>query len=157
MEIITLHQEGNYRPIKFMREASRAIIVRDGMILMSHETKDDIWLTPGGGMEDGESWEQCCAREVLEETGKIVRVGDLFVCVIELFEEAVNITKYYFCEITGDGEMHRTDGEVSVGARPEWIDLDRLVGLVAGEASYGSRVAKRELAALNAYIEKYKS
>ena len=157
MEIITLHQKGEYRPIKYMREAARAIIVQGDCILMSHETRDDIWLTPGGGMEDGESYEQCCVREVLEETGKIVRISELFACVFELFEEVINITKYYICDVTGEAQMHPTDGEVSVGAHPEWIEIDRLVALVAEEASYGSRIAKRELAALNAYVEKYKN
>ena len=36
------------------REGSRAVIVRDGMILLSHETISGWYLVPGGGLEAGE-------------------------------------------------------------------------------------------------------
>lgn len=55
------------------RSASRAVIICNGKILLSHETKPDLWMVPGGGFEDGETPEECCAREVEEETGYIVQ------------------------------------------------------------------------------------
>ncbi len=55
------------------RSGSRAMVIRDGMILLSHETISGWWLVPGGGMEAGETPETCCVREVEEETGFIVR------------------------------------------------------------------------------------
>ena len=55
------------------RAASRAVILRDGQILLSHETLQDTWLIPGGGLETGETPEACVKREVEEETGLLVR------------------------------------------------------------------------------------
>ena len=49
------------------RPGSRAVIVRDGMILLSHETVSGWWLIAGGGMEAGETPEECCVREFEEE------------------------------------------------------------------------------------------
>ena len=36
------------------RTACRAIIIREGEILLSYETKTDQWMLPGGGLEPGE-------------------------------------------------------------------------------------------------------
>ena len=35
------------------RDGSRAVIVRDGMILLTHELNSGWYLLPGGGMEEG--------------------------------------------------------------------------------------------------------
>ena len=50
------------------REGSRAIIVQNGMILLSHETISGWYLVPGGGLEANETPADCCVREVEEET-----------------------------------------------------------------------------------------
>ena len=50
------------------RSGSRAVVVRDGEILLSRETKSGWWLIPGGGTEEGETPEMCCVREAEEET-----------------------------------------------------------------------------------------
>ena len=51
------------------RSGSRAVIIRNGEILLSHETESGWWLIPGGGIEENESPKECCVREVKEETG----------------------------------------------------------------------------------------
>jgi ADP-ribose pyrophosphatase YjhB (NUDIX family) len=42
-------------------------------VLLTRRADDGRWCIPGGGMEPGESAEECCRREVLEETGLEVR------------------------------------------------------------------------------------
>ena len=38
-------------------------------ILLTRRSDNGLWCLPGGKMESGETIEECCAREVFEETG----------------------------------------------------------------------------------------
>ena len=57
------------------RRAARVVLVADGRVLLQHgfdpgRPEDGTWwLTPGGGLNDGESIEDAALREVFEETG----------------------------------------------------------------------------------------
>ena len=46
-------------------------------ILLTKRTDNGRWCLPGGGMDPGESAEEACIREVLEETGLAARVTKL--------------------------------------------------------------------------------
>jgi len=48
-----------------------------GRALLTRRSDNGRWCLPGGGMDPGESAPEACAREVLEETGLVVRVGRL--------------------------------------------------------------------------------
>ena len=58
-----------------MREAGRMFVLdTDRRVLLVHERRDvgsarSHWITPGGGVEDGENAAQAAMREVYEETG----------------------------------------------------------------------------------------
>ena len=43
-------------------------------VLLTRRQDNGLWCLPGGHMEPGESVEECCVREVFEETGLHVRV-----------------------------------------------------------------------------------
>lgn len=61
-----------------MRNTTLCYIEKDGRYLMLHRVKKendanrDKWIGIGGGFEDGESPEECAAREIFEETGLTV-------------------------------------------------------------------------------------
>ncbi len=54
-----------------LRIGSCAIIFDEarGKVLLTKRSDNGLWCLPGGKMEPGESIEECCRREVLEETG----------------------------------------------------------------------------------------
>ncbi len=120
------------------REGSRAVIVRDGLILLTHETASGWWLIPGGGMEAGETPETCCVRETEEETGLIVRPLRQFLTLYEYYEEYRYISRYFVCEVTGRGQMRLTDAEKRRGVEPQWLPLREAVSIFSRHQSYAA-------------------
>ncbi len=64
--------------------AAVALIERDGRVLMLRRRQDDrsypgMWCLPGGRVDPGESPVEAVEREVFEETGLRVRVGEALV------------------------------------------------------------------------------
>lgn len=63
------------------RLATRAIIVHDARLLLVNAYpaihRSDLWCAPGGGVAPGTSLPDNLIREVMEETGLTVSVGEL--------------------------------------------------------------------------------
>jgi len=83
------------------------------------------WALPGGHLEPGESFEACCKREVLEETGLIINDISPVVFTNDVFhDEGFHYITLFF---RGDCES----GEPIV-AEPHhceewrWVSLDRI-------------------------------
>jgi 8-oxo-dGTP pyrophosphatase MutT (NUDIX family) len=57
------------------RRAARVLLLADGSVLLikgldpAHPDAGTWWLTPGGGVDDGETIQSAAVREVFEETG----------------------------------------------------------------------------------------
>lgn len=156
MKIFTIRTAPYENEIKYMREACRAIIMRGDEILVSREERTDLWLLPGGGLEDNESAEECCAREVLEETGYTVRVGEFIATAVEFFDEEMDINKYFVCEITGNGDKKLTPQEVEIDQHPVRINVYELLDIFEKRKKDGSghpRLDLREATAIREYLK----
>ncbi len=70
-----------------------------------------VWLPPGGGVEFGETVEECLVREFREETGLQVTAGSLR-HINELVEPPFHAIEFYF-------DVHRQGGELKLGNDPE--------------------------------------
>ncbi len=124
-EIINQFSSTYTEPYKREYISCRAVIIEDGKILLSHETNTGYYMSPGGGLEEKETLEECVEREVLEETGYIVKAIKPFVTVNEYCYDTLYISHYFICEIIGKGEAHLTETEKFKKMAPAWVDIDK--------------------------------
>lgn len=115
----------------------------EGKILMvkqCHEGKD-IWMVPGGGIEEHEDAAQAAVREVMEETGLEISVKRLLWHVEEVSEErGQRFVNFFLGEVTG--------GTLGLGSDPEF-DKD---GQVLREVRF---LSKKELMGLEHLYPEY--
>ncbi|MDH3944928.1 MAG: NUDIX domain-containing protein [Anaerolineae bacterium] len=91
-----------------------AIIQDDHILLLLHRSHDGEWahwVIPGGGIEDGESEENCVVREMKEETHLDVRIERLLVHEPGHPDGVYKFRKTYLCTPIG--------GEAQPGYEPE--------------------------------------
>ena len=118
------------------RTACRGLVISGGLLLLSYETKTGLWMIPGGGLEPGESERTCCAREIAEETGYIVRPSRCALEIDEYYEEWKYVSRYFFAEVMGRCERKPTERETQVGMEPRWLSLAEAAAVFARHASY---------------------
>ncbi|MBQ8183147.1 MAG: NUDIX domain-containing protein [Clostridia bacterium] len=116
-----------FEPIRKTREACRCLAVRNGKILLTYEKNKDVYMSPGGGVEDGESLDECCAREVMEESGLQVNVGEHLYTIYEYVFDELYIAHYFLCEVTGEGKQALTPTEIDHGVMPVWLEIDKAI------------------------------
>jgi ADP-ribose pyrophosphatase YjhB (NUDIX family) len=102
-----------------------AIIFKRDRILMAQRGKEPLqgwWSLPGGALELGESLQDAVCREVLEETGLLVRPVKLFEVFERILRDNAGAPEYhyvlidYVCRVTG-GELRAGDDV----CRVEWV------------------------------------
>lgn len=93
----------------------RVVITDDSerilMVRQHHEDKD-IWMVPGGGIEEGENSIEAAIREAKEETGLDVEVTGVAWHIEEVSERGQRFVNYMLAEIRG--------GELALGSDPEF-------------------------------------
>jgi 8-oxo-dGTP diphosphatase len=84
-------------------EVSAGLIFRSGQLLITQRYADahlgGLWEFPGGKREPGETFEQCLVRELQEELGVTVRVGELFESVTHAYPEKTVALKFFLCRL----------------------------------------------------------
>ena len=120
-------------------QAGRALIVK-----RAHDPRKGEWSLPGGRVELGESLVDATRREILEETGLEVAVGDM----IEVFDRIHRLdaaVRYHFvivdflCTVIG-GHLRAGDDAEDVA----WVDADEAAA--SGVNEHALRVLRRGLA-----------
>jgi 8-oxo-dGTP diphosphatase len=107
-----------------------ALILRRNSILLVQRARNplkDYWSLPGGLIEPGEEIEVALKREVLEETGLIVRPQKLFEIFERIMPDAEGRIEYhyilhdYLCTVVG-GELKAGDD----ASRVAWVESTKL-------------------------------
>ena len=83
-------------------EVTAAIIEKNGKYLVSRRPREDedVWEFPGGKVEQGETFEQSLKREISEELGMDVEVGEEVKVVKTSRGEKRLLIHLYECRIT---------------------------------------------------------
>ncbi len=97
-----------------LTKVTAAILVQNGTILIAKRGPEGRfahrWEFPGGKIEPGESPEDCLAREMAEELGIVVEVGNFFTASLHTFPGGQILVHAFFCRWTG-GSLRPTEHE----------------------------------------------
>lgn len=98
-----------------IRRGVKAVITASERILLVKETHDDgshFWTLPGGGVEDGESQSDALRRELLEELGCRIEVGNWCTAVWYSHSDCERVSRYtvFDCELLSPPRPNRADG-----------------------------------------------
>jgi ADP-ribose pyrophosphatase YjhB (NUDIX family)/RimJ/RimL family protein N-acetyltransferase len=117
----------------FKRETRyQGAIVRDNQILLirhrEHESGRSYWILPGGGIEPGETGEDCVRREIKEETNLDVRVVSLLFDEPDPTKNTYISRKTYLCESNSSKASPGFEPEPEAAswysiAEVKWFDL----------------------------------
>ncbi len=91
-----------------------AVIIKDGKVLLvkrGQEPGYGTWSIPGGAVHLGEKLSQAIEREVLEETGLVVKVGEMVKIYEPVIRDDTGRIKYHYVLI--DFICHPISGEIS--------------------------------------------
>lgn len=108
-------------------EADRMLMVKQ------HHDGKDIWMVPGGGIEDGEGATQAAVREVKEETGLDIKVSRLVWHVEEVSDRGQRFVDFFLADVVG--------GQLGLGMDPEFDEN----GQVLREVKFLTRKEIKEI------------
>ncbi len=134
------------------RVACRGIVIREEQILLSYEAKTDLYMLPGGGAEGEETQEECCRREIAEETGILVDVGDHFLTMKEYYEEWCFETHFFVCVPAGETVRNLTVREQEVCMVPQWVSQEKALAIFSRHQEYASTNEEKRGIYLREYL-----
>ncbi len=97
--------------------AAGAVVVENGRALLvrrGNEPAKGAWSIPGGAVEPGETLREAARREIFEETGLLVDVGDRLAVLERIFRDPGHKVKYHYLLI--DYRAVATSGELRAGS-----------------------------------------
>ncbi|MBN2167657.1 MAG: (deoxy)nucleoside triphosphate pyrophosphohydrolase [Actinobacteria bacterium] len=105
-------------------KVTAAVISRRGKVLIARRRDKDRhpgkWEFPGGKVEKGESLEDCMAREIAEEMGVTVRVGEKLALVGHRYDDIEIELVVFNCEIL-EGEIKNRGCSSHAWVSPECL------------------------------------
>ncbi len=84
-------------------DVAAAVLFHRGKLLVTQRRAGDhlgnLWEFPGGKVEAGESFEACLAREIREEIGVEIEVGEMIEDLTHVYPEKAVRLRFYVCRL----------------------------------------------------------
>jgi len=107
---------------RFRRHLSAGGVVLDEGYILLVRNRNGYWGLPKGHWESGETLAETAAREVLEETGLTVEVGDLaFITEFRNLEAKEHLVQFFFAAVPTGGTLFPRPGEIYA---VKWVPTD---------------------------------
>lgn len=110
---------------KSPRLAVRAVLVHDDRLLLVNawRGRTDLWCSPGGGVEPHASLPDNLRREIMEETGLSVTIGD--VCLVNEFNDETRdyhqVDIYFRCTIAAGQLQDNWQDPEGIVTHRRWV------------------------------------
>ena len=105
-------------------EVSAGLVFRANKLLITQRHANahlgGLWEFPGGKRETDETFKQCLARELREELGVDVVVGELVETITHAYPERTVLLKFFLCKLP-TGEPQAIDC-----AAIKWVNREEL-------------------------------
>ncbi|MBQ8293471.1 MAG: GNAT family N-acetyltransferase [Bacilli bacterium] len=164
MRTIAIFDEKNYKENanRFIREAVRAVIIKDGKVALVKSLKEKHYKFPGGGIEENETHIDTLIRETKEETGLVIKSSTIKKCGLiheirksiyndDVFEQK---SYYYFAEVEDNVlKQELSENEKELQYVLEWVNpsIAYEVNTNLGK-EYANKFLLREACVLNLLI-----
>ncbi len=127
-------------------EIGVACIFRDKKVLIQTRPKGKSfagkWEFPGGKIEEGERARDCAKREIREELGTEIKVGDMFFKDVHHFDTVILVLLFHKCELVKDEPTPQEKQEI------KWIGVEDFAGIKFLPTNYRILKKLKELSEL---------
>ena len=116
-----------------------AVVFKDDAVLLVHRSNPPsrgMWSIPGGRIRLGETLQAAAEREILEETGVVIRANRPVLAFDVIQKDDRGVVKYHYVIV--DLAADYVSGEPLAGddaADARWIAADELAGLTVNPAT----------------------
>jgi len=134
------------------RLAVRAVLMHQNRLLLVNawRGRDDLWCAPGGGVDPHASLPENLNREIMEETGLHVEIGD--VCLVNEFNDVERdfhqVDVYFRCTLISGTLTDTWQDPEGIVTHRKWVTRDEIARLQVKPDSLAA-VAWRDAGAPN--------